>query len=189
LPQLAATPAGWAEVVLSDFDAFLLDHASCERKAAASALSLLARHSDQAQLVEPLTALAREELEHFGQVFRLIQRRGLRLGPDDKDPYVNRLLATLRPEPGTRLLDRLVASALIEARSSERFALLTCALPSGDLLDFYRALHRSEAGHYRVFTRLAARLFGDAPAAAALARLLPLEAEAMRATPFRPAVH
>jgi tRNA-(ms[2]io[6]A)-hydroxylase len=174
---------------LADFDAFLLDHASCERKAAASALSLIARHSEHALLVDPLTALAREELEHFAQVFRLIQRRGLRLGPDEKDPYVNLLLKGIRPEMETRLLDRLVASALIEARSCERFGLLADALPDGDLRSFYQALYRSEAGHYVVFTRLAERLFGETQAAAALARLARHEASVMLATDFRAAVH
>jgi tRNA-(ms[2]io[6]A)-hydroxylase len=167
----------------------LLDHACCERKAAASALALIARHSRQPQVVEPMVALAREELDHFGQVYRLLQRRGLELGPDDKDPYVNKLLAGVRPEPETRLLDRLVASAFIEARSCERFQLVAAALPDGDLKDFYTMLHRAEAGHGRVFTRIAGRLFPAPAVAAAIARLAAIEAAAMLATPWRSAVH
>ena len=187
LPLAVPTPAGWADVALADLDAFLLDHASCERKAAASALGLIARHSRLAPVVEPMVALAREELEHFGQVYRLIQRRGLTLGQDEPDPYVNRLLAGVRSE--SKLLDRLLASALIEARSCERFRLAAEALADPELQDFYVALHRSEAGHYRVFVRVAERLYPEADVAAALSRLVEIEADAMLATPFRPAVH
>lgn len=187
LPLTVPTPPGWAAVALADFDAFLKDHASCERKAAASALGLIARHSRLAPVVEPMVALAREELDHFGQVFRLLQRRGLTLGQDEPDPYVNRLLACVRPE--AKLLDRLLASALIEARSCERFRLVAEALADPELQDFYATLHRSEAGHYRVFLRVAERLYPAGDVETALARLVAAEADAMLATPFRSAVH
>jgi len=189
LPLRVATPEIWAGVALADFDAFLLDHASCERKAAANCMSFIARCSDRPALVEPLVSLAREELEHFGQVYRLIQRRGLCLGPDEKDPYVNLLLGGVRKEPQERLLDRLIAASLIEARSCERFQLVAQRLEDPELRDFYQTLCRSEAGHYRVFVRIAARLFPEAAVAEALERLARREAEAMLATPFRAAVH
>jgi tRNA-(ms[2]io[6]A)-hydroxylase len=192
LPLLAATPSAWVEIVLADFDTFLLDHACCERKAAASALSFLARNSEHPSVVETMVTLAREELDHFAQVHRLIQKRGLTLGGDAKDPYVNLLLTAVRTAPMERLLDRLLVSALIEARSSERFYLLAERLPSSaehELAPFYHMLYRSEAGHYRVFLRLAERLFPAATVTVHWQRLLHLEADAMRATPLRAAMH
>jgi tRNA-(ms[2]io[6]A)-hydroxylase len=190
LPLTRATPPEWIEVVKADFDAFLLDHASCERKAAASALSLLARHADQPMLVETLVTLAREELDHFGQVHRLVIKRGLTLLPDEKDPYVNHLLTAVRVQPQERLLDRLLVSALIEARSSERFFILSQAeLAEPELSQFYRTLYRSEAGHFRVFHRLAERIFGVSLVASRWPELCRFEGEVMAAAPLRPAVH
>jgi tRNA-(ms[2]io[6]A)-hydroxylase len=176
LPLRAATPAGWAAFVASGFDDFLLDHASCERKAAMLCLSLVAQYSDRPFLVEPLVTLAREELDHFGQVYRLLNSRGLILGQDEKDPYVNELLKTARSGPLERLLDRLALSALIEARGCERFGLLAEALTDPELRAFYQTLSRAEAGHYRVFIRIAERFFPPAEVEAAVDRLAPLEA-------------
>ena len=190
LPLTRVTPPEWINIVKSDFNAFLLDHASCERKAAASALSLMARHADQPMLVETMVTLAREELEHFGQVHRILLKRGLVLRPDEKDPYVNGLLTAVRQQPWERLLDRLLVSALIEARSCERFHILsTSELEDPELQTFYRTLYRSEAGHYRVFLRLAERIFGAAAVADRWPGMCAFEGEVMVATPLRPAVH
>jgi len=189
LPLKARTSPEWAAVVLADFDAFLLDHAGCERKAAASALSLLSRFSDRPALVEVMTTVAREELEHFAQVYKLIQRRGLRLGPDAKDVYVNHLLKGIRNGAEDHLLDRLIASAFIEARSCERFQVVAESTTEPDIRDFYQTLARSEAGHYLVFVRLAARLFPQTEVDKALARLSEIEALAIQMTPIRAAVH
>lgn len=189
LPLKTPTPATWTQMVLHNLDAFLVDHAGCERKAAASAVSLVSRYSEHPALVEPLTALAREELEHFAQVFRLLQRRGLRLGPDEKDPYVNLLLAGIRPDQ--KLLGRLIAGAFIEARSCERFKILSMHLPEVDtgLADFYTTLYRSEAGHFRVFVKIAERLFGEECTQAEVQRMAEVETQAMLKAPLRPAVH
>lgn len=190
LPLVAKTPPGWAAVALADFGAFLIDHASCERKAAASALALVSKHSAEPVIAEPMVAIAREELEHFLQVYRLITRRGLVIDKDEKDPYVNDLLKAQRVEPAAeRLLDRLLISSLIEARSCERFSLVAEHLEDPELRDFYAALTRSEAGHYKVFVRIAERLHPEATVAARLAELAAHEAEVMLRTPWRPAVH
>ena len=190
LPLLRATPDSWVGLVLANFDEFLLDHASCERKAAASALSLLARHADQPQLVETMVTVAREELEHFGQVHRFLVKRGQRLGPDEKDPYVNSLLTAVRKESSERLLDRLLVASLIEARSCERFYILAKNLDDNDeMQSFYRGLYRSEAGHFRVFLRLAEKIFGNEKTMARWPVLCAFEAEVMTNTPLRPAVH
>ena len=189
LPLAAATPAAWTRTVLAGFDAFLLDHASCERKAAMLCLSLVAQYGDRPFLVEPLVTLAREELDHFQQVYRLLVGRGLTLGQDAKDPYVNELLKAARSGPLERLLDRLVLSALIEARGCERFGLLSDGLEDSELKSFYWTLARAEAGHYRVFLRIAARFFPVAAVDAAVERLAPVEAQVMLASPFRHALH
>lgn len=189
LPLLAATPADWAATALADLSAFLLDHASCERKAAMLCLSMVSQYPDRPFLVEPLITLAREELDHFQQVYRLLGRRGLVLGQDEKDPYVNEFLKAARSGPRERLLDRLVIAALIEARGCERFGLVADYLDDPELKPFYAMLSRAEAGHYRVFIRIAERFFTPAEVQAAVDRLAPLEARAMLGSPFRHALH
>ena len=189
LPLVASTPSGWAFRVVEDFDRFLLDHASCERKAAMLCLSLVAQYGDRPFLVEPLVTLAREELDHFQQVYRLLTARGLVLGQDEKDPYVNELLKAARSGPSERLLDRLVLSALIEARGCERFRLIADALSDPTLKAFYTVLSRAEAGHYRVFIRIAERFFAAEAVSAATERLAHIEAGVMLASPFRHALH
>lgn len=189
LPLKAPTPQAWTEVVLSAFDTFLLDHASCERKAAALCLSFIAKYSDFPFVAEPMVTLAREELDHFGQVYRLITRRGLKLGLDERDPYVNTLLSVMRSNPEERLLDRLVVSGLIEARGYERFLLLAEALTDPELKDFYETLGRAEAGHYRVFIRIAERMYPKGEVERAVERLATKESEIMLASALRPAVH
>jgi tRNA-(ms[2]io[6]A)-hydroxylase len=193
LPLRAATPAAWLEAVTGDLGAFLLDHAACERKAAALCLSMVSRFTDWPVLIEPLISLAREELEHFLQVHRLLARRGLALGADPPDPYAAGLLKAVRHPRDTHLLDRLIVASLIEARSCERFLILARRLPEHgepELACFYADLARSEAGHHKVFLRLAERCGTDpAQVDAALDRFLAIEADVMLASPVRPAVH
>lgn len=188
-PLSAPTPPGWAAVALADFDAFLKDHASCERKATASAMAFVSRYSEKREITEPMAALAREELEHFLQVYRLILKRGATLGPDDKDPYVNDLLKVMRMTPRERLLDRLLCSCLIEARSAERLQLVAEAMADAELKGFYARLARAEAGHYVVFHRIALALYPTPEVAEALARVSAHEAKVMASTPWRSAVH
>ena len=188
-PLRVLTPSGWTGVALADFDRFLQDHASCERKAAAQAMAILAQYPDYMLLVDPLVALAREELEHFGAVCRILSRRGVALPYDDPDPYVNELRKAMRQPREERLLDRLIVSGLIEARSHERLMLVASALEDTELAQFYTQLARTEAGHFKVFMRLAEQIFGDGEAAQALLRLSNHEASVMLTQPFRPAVH
>lgn len=188
-PLHARTPPAWTQHVLADFNGFLLDHASCERKAASVCLSFIARHSEYPFLAEPLIALAREELDHFAQVFRMIQQRGLTLAYDEPDPYVKSLFSAMRHGVDDRLLDRLVIAGLIEARGHERFSLVAESLQDPSLKDFYETLARSEAGHYRVFTRIAEKLFPAEAVSSAIQRLAALEAEIMMTLPLRAAVH
>jgi tRNA-(ms[2]io[6]A)-hydroxylase len=150
---------------------------------------LFANHGDKPALVEPLIAVAREELEHYQQVYRWLQKRGVGVAPDEPDPYVNALLASVRHPPGVHLLDRLVVAALIEARSCERLGLVAAAAREPELRAFYASLSRSEAGHFRVFLRIAERLYREGEVTDALARWLALEAAVVARLPLRAAVH
>lgn len=188
-PLIASTPEPWIAAVMADFDSFLLDHASCERKAASVCLSFISRHSEYPVIAEPLTALAREELDHFAQVYRLIQSRGLTLSHDEPDLYVKQLFAQMRHGADDRLLDRLVISGIIEARGHERFSLVAQALTDATLKAFYQTLAKSEAGHYRVFLRIAEKIFGYKPVWTAVQRFVTLEKDIMLSLPLRPAVH
>jgi tRNA-(ms[2]io[6]A)-hydroxylase len=127
------TSANWLDVVFSDFDAFIVDHALCERKASATGMSLVAKYPDRTRILEPLIAFSREELEHFHIVYRLMERRGLRLADDEKDAYVNGLRRHMRTESEERFLDRLLIPGIVEARGCERLGLVAGALSDDDL--------------------------------------------------------
>src|SRR5262249_36510690 len=135
--RIASSPE-WARAVLADFDAFLLDHAACERKAAGTALSLVAHYPDRGELVRECIELAREELEHFRQVHERLSAKGLVLAADTKDPYVGRLRREFRQGSEEYFLDRLLICGIVEARGCERFGALAAALEAGPWKDFYR---------------------------------------------------
>ena len=123
-----ASAQGWLEAVLASFDEFLLDHAANERKASAMAMSMVAHYPDRPRLVSEMIDLALEEMNHFRQVYRLIEARGLMLTADDKDPYVNALRRRMDKTREPYLLDRLLTGSVIEARGAERFSLIAGAL-------------------------------------------------------------
>jgi tRNA-(ms[2]io[6]A)-hydroxylase len=158
--QLPTDPR-WAQLVRQDLPELLTDHAWCEQKAASNAISMIVRYPELSELVAELTRIAQEELEHFGQVVDRIHARGWTLGPERKDHYVNELMQFVRKEGGReeRLVDRLLFSAMIEARSCERFKLLTQECDDPELRAFYRDLMESEAGHYATFIGFA-RAYG-----------------------------
>ncbi len=189
LPLRAATPEAWLEAVKADFPAFLQDHALCEKKAAANAMAFVGRYLDREALVEPMICLAKEELQHFHEVYRLLHKRGLTLGENEKDPYVVTLLRNARHGPEEHFLDRLLIGALIEARSCERFCLLAEGLHDEDMKSFYGRLSREEAGHFKIFLRIARHYFDDKHVQQRLDELLDREAEAMLSTALRAAVH
>ena len=118
----------WLAAVFEDFDSFLLDHAACERKASATAMSLVSHYPDRAVLVRAMVELAREELEHFHQMLWILQSRELVLRRDDKDLYVQSLRKEIRTGRDAYLLDRLLVGGIVEARGCERFGLVADAL-------------------------------------------------------------
>lgn len=149
------TDPRWLEVVLADVDALLADHAYCEKKAAASAMSLIARCPDDEVLVPAMIELAKEELGHFELLWKLLKQRGIALGTMDKDPYVAALLPLARKQGDEGLIDRLLISSLIEARSAERFFLLADHLPDPELRALYKDLSTTESRHHTTFVNLA----------------------------------
>ena len=189
LPLAVPTSNAWLEVVLGDFDAFLLDHAACERKASATGMAFVVRYPDRRELLAPMIAFAREELEHFERVYAIIESRGLTLAPDSKDPYVDGLSRWIRTGRDERLLDRLVMGGVVEARGCERFGLVAAGLPEGSLKDFYAELTRSEARHVGLFHRLARRLFPATEVDARVRELLEFEGGVIAGLNLRPALH
>jgi tRNA-(ms[2]io[6]A)-hydroxylase len=185
---LATTPASWVRLAVERFDEVLVDHAHCEKKAAAQALSMLAAFPDVAGLPRAMARLAREEAGHLAQVLQLLDRRGLRLGRDPGDPYAQALQALVRQPRAERLLDRLLVSALIELRSQERLLLLSRHLPDPDLRDFYSRLAAAEAGHGELFWKLAVKASPE-QAPQRWAELASAEARLIAELPMRAAIH
>jgi len=184
-----ATDPAWIDVVLADFDAFLIDHAACERKASATALKLVAHYSDRTVLVRELIPFAQEELEHYAQVMEIILDRGLSTRADEKDPYVGALMQLIERGPEQFFLDRLLVLGIVEARGCERFGLVAEGLEPGPLKDFYADITRSEARHHGLFVRLAREYFPTERVEQRLDELLQGEAEIVDGLPLRPAVH
>ena len=186
---LVATHSDWVNVVLADFDAFIQDHANCERKASALAMSLVVKHPDRTRIVPSLIALAQEELEHFRQVYELMVSRGLELVKDTQDPYVNQLAACMRHGREPRFLDRLLVSSLVECRGAERFRIIADALEDQSLKGFYTSLWKAETKHGHQFVDMALEY---ADAESTMARLLELaerEAEIVQALAWRASLH
>ena len=189
MPLREPTPAGWLHAVLQDFPAFLQDHAACERKASAMAISMITKFPEYDVLVEPMICLAKEELAHFHEVYRVMHRLRIPLSADEKDPYVSALMKPVRHSREEYFLDRLLVAAVIEARGCERFSLVGEALADPELGPFYQRLAREEAGHYMIFLRLARHYFSELKIQDRLQYLLDAEAAAMLAVPARAAVH
>ncbi len=151
------TDPRWVNIVEKNVDEILTDHAYCEQKAANSAISLIIGYPEKSELVTAMTDLAQEEMSHFKMVHELILKRGFTLGRERKDEYV-RALQSFFPKGGSRethLVHRLLIAGLIEARSCERFRLLSEELEDVELRKFYRKLMISEAHHYTLFLKLA----------------------------------
>jgi len=156
------TDPRWASIAEKNLEEILTDHAYCEQKAASTAISLIVSFPEYSDLVSEMTALAREEMGHFKMVHDKLLKRGYIMGRDRKDEYVLQLLKFF-PKGGSRvtqLVHRLLIAALIEARSCERFRLLSENLKEEELRDFYRNLMVSEANHYTLFLNFA-RQYGD----------------------------
>lgn len=152
-----ATDPRWVDIVEENINEILIDHAFCEQKAASNAISIIVLFPELSDLVQTLTSIAQEELLHFQQVHEKIIARGFSLSEKRKDEYVNELNTFVRKghQRHIFLVDKLLFSAMIEARSCERFKLLSEKIKDPELATFYRELMISEASHYTTFIKLA----------------------------------
>jgi tRNA-(ms[2]io[6]A)-hydroxylase len=161
--QLPTDPTWVTNVVESNIEEILTDHAFCEQKAATNSITLIVQNPNLSDLVQEMIAIAQEELEHFRLVHGIILKRGYVLGRERKDNYVGELQKFMK-KGGSRteqLIDRLLFSAMIEARSCERFKVLSENINDAELAAFYHELMVSEATHYATFIRLAKKYAGD----------------------------
>jgi tRNA-(ms[2]io[6]A)-hydroxylase len=160
-----ATDPRWVNIVERNIEEILTDHAYCEQKAASNAISMIVQYPHYPDLVQAMTAICQEEMEHFNMVHEKLLERGLTLGFERKDPYVNDLGEFLRrnktnSSPEGMFVNKMLFAAMIEARSCERFKILSEELQDEDLKKFYRSLMESEARHYTTFLGFA-RKYGN----------------------------
>lgn len=160
--QLPTDPLWVKNVVESNIEEILTDHAFCEQKAASNAITLIVQNPNLSDLVQEMALLVQEEMDHFKRVHDIILKRGYVLGRERKDHYVNELMQFII-KGGSRqaqLVDRLLFSAMIEARSCERFKVMSEHINDKELSEFYHELMISEAGHYTMFINLARKYAG-----------------------------
>ncbi len=152
----------WVDAVMEDFDSFLQDHADCERKASGMALSLVAKYPNRTEIIPELIDTSVEELEHFRDVYDIMQKRGIQLNHSiPKDLYIQDLIGICRDGREERFMDRLLLASLVETRGAERFKLIYEALEDEELKQFYHRLWASEARHGEVFVRMALNYFEE----------------------------
>ena len=191
LELTAATRPEWIATVMADFPAFLQDHADCERKASAMAMSFVAKYPDRVEIIPELIETGLEELEHFQEVYTHMAKRGIRLAKEMKqDPYIQGLMDLCKSDPINRFLDRLLLASIIECRGAERFRLVFNALENDpELKAFYHMLWTSEAKHGNIFVKMALRYFPEPEVYARLNDLNRAEGKLIEKLPLRAALH
>ncbi len=180
----------WLETVMNDFDAFLIDHANCERKASAMAMSFVAKYPDRLEIIPELIDTGVEELEHFRDVYQIMQERNIPLPPEmGQDFYIKDLLTFCRSGREERFMDRLLLASLVETRGAERFRMIYEALENGSLKDFYHRLWASEARHGEIFVKMTLNYFEEAPVYTRLQEMTKYEGDVIQNLPLKPALH
>jgi tRNA-(ms[2]io[6]A)-hydroxylase len=172
----AATPRAWVEAARADLPTLLVDHANCEKKAASTAMALIFAYPEDRALAVALSRLAREELKHFEQVERLMRKLDVQYVRMKPGRYASELRKLVRTHEPKRKLDLMIVHALIEARSCERFRLLSTKLPD-EVRDLYAQLERSEARHFELYLQFAEREYEAAEIAERLEIIAAREAE------------
>lgn len=182
-----ATDPFWVNIAEKSIDEILTDHAYCEQKAASTCISLIIQHPDRAELVEEVTPIVAEEWGHFRKVLKELKARGFQFGKNRSDDYVTQLLKFQRKggKEEDRLMDKLLISAMIEARSCERFRLLSLHISDEKLKAFYHEFMVSEAGHYRTFLDLAKLYCPEDKVKARWQEMLDFEADIMQKRTIR----
>ncbi|WP_413281111.1 tRNA-(ms[2]io[6]A)-hydroxylase [Floridanema evergladense] len=179
----------WVEQAISNLNVILLDHSHCERKAAGVALNLMFRYPSNTKMVRMLTAIAKEELEHFELVNQWLERRQIPLRQLASPPYGASLNKQIRKDEPWRFLDSLLVCGLIEARSHERLGLLATHCPDPELAKFYHSLMASEARHYGIYWILADTYFDRSQVNQRLEELAIIESEILSTLHPEPRIH
>ena len=180
----------WVDTVMSDFDSFLQDHADCERKASAMAMSFVAKYPDRLEIIPELIETAVEELEHFQQVYEVMAKRGIALKKEiQKDMYIKQLMDACHTDVERRFLDRLLVASIVECRGAERFKLVCEAQQDEELHLFYKNLWISEAKHGNIFVRMALNYFEEEHVYNRLHELNVIEGEIVKNLPLKSALH
>lgn len=176
------TDPRWVNMAEMDLEEILTDHAYCEQKAATACISIIQQYPDKTEMIHKLAPIVTEEWGHFRMVLTELSKRGLQLGKQRKDEYVNALMQFQKKDGSRedRLLDKLLVCGLIEARSCERFRLLSLNISDPKLRDFYHKFMVSEAGHYVLFLDLARHYFGEEKVNKRWKEFLEQEAEIMQ---------
>ncbi len=183
LSLASTTGRAWVERACAHLDEILLDHAHCEKKAASTAVSLLFKYAERRELLVTLSQLAREELGHFEQVLAQLAAHGVAFRHQVPSPYAGQLMKAIRAREPERLVDTLLCSALIEARSCERMRLLADALDDPALASLYRGLLAAEARHHETYVELATAVAPDARVRTRLRELALHEAAVLASAP------
>lgn len=183
------TSDAWIEQAIANLDIILLDHSHCERKAAGVALNFMFRYPSNSKMVRELTAIAREELEHFELVNQWLERRHVPLAALSAPPYGASLKAQVRKKEPLQFLDNLLVTGLIEARSHERLGLLAANCPEPELAKFYRGLMSSEARHFGTYWVLADTYFDRNQVIQRLDELAIVESEILATLHPEPRIH
>jgi tRNA-(ms[2]io[6]A)-hydroxylase len=179
----------WLAQVDADLESILIDHAHCEKKAAGTALNLIFAYVEDIKLCRAMTEIVAEELEHFHMVLELLGRRGIRFRRLKPSSYGRELNDLVRKQEPQRAVDRLLVAGLIEARSCERFQVLSQHVKDAELAEFYRSLFESEARHHATYTRLATKFAPETQVMARLEELAAAEAAIITRGEERPRMH
>ena len=180
----------WIAAVLNDFDSFLQDHADCERKASAMAMSFVAKYPNRVEILPELIETGIEELEHFQQVYQIMQSRGLQLQHSiGEDLYVKALIKQCHSGREERFMDRLLIASVLETRGAERFKMVADNLENPDLKKFYKMLWTSEAKHGHIFVKMALNYFPEETVYSRLEWWVEREAAVIEGLEVRAALH
>ena len=182
--------AEWLDAVLEDFPSFLQDHADCERKASAMAMSFVAKYPDRKEIIPELIETAIEELEHFQSVYKIMASRGIPLRHSiQEDIYVSKLIKLCHSGRTERFMDRLLIASVLETRGAERFKLIADAMEDENYQKFYKMLWASEAKHGHIFVKMALNYFENNTVYDRLEWWLDKEAAIIDELEIRPALH
>ena len=184
------TTQEWVDCVMNNFDSFLQDHADCERKASAMAMSFVAKCPDKVDIIPELIETALEEMEHFRDVYQVMESRGILLNHEiEQDIYIKQLINACRSGRDDRLMDRMLIASIVECRGAERFRLVAEAIEDPELKQFYKRLWTSEAKHGNIFVKMALGYWDEAIVMKRLDELNHIEGEICKNLEITPRVH